>query len=53
LSFPGGLAFVCHGGVSRNAAALAEVPAGTRKQSTSMTLEDIRALLPAPWFWRP
>jgi integrase len=33
------------GRISRNVAALAEVPAGTRRQSRSMTLEDIRALL--------
>ena len=31
--------------VSRNVAALAEVPAGTRRQSRSMTLEETRALL--------
>jgi integrase len=33
------------GKVSRNVAALAEVPAGTRRQSRSMTLEETRALL--------
>jgi integrase len=34
-----------NGKISRNVAALAEVPTGPRRQSRSMTLEDIRALL--------
>jgi integrase len=33
------------GKAARNVAALAEVPAGTRRQSRSMSLEDVRALL--------
>jgi integrase len=42
------------GRISRNVAALAEVPAGPRRQSRSMTLEDIRALLGLKLntFWR-